>query len=253
MGKERALVLCGGEGKRLRPITFYLQKTMIPIGRSQRPLLEYTIRLLQHHRLKDVTLLVNYKANQIKNFFEEGKRFGVQISYIHDLENMQGTGGSVINAYKKKAFSEDDTLLVYYGDILTNMNLRKLIDFHREKGAVATVALASGFTVRVGLADLDGESRILGFTEKPQLEKPVSVGVLILKGEVLRVAAETMNARAIDLMGEIIPNLIRRDQPVYGFVFKDFWSDVGSIEAYEKLDNQSLEKSMSFLFHGSPS
>jgi mannose-1-phosphate guanylyltransferase len=248
MGKERALVLCGGEGKRLRPITFYLQKTMIPIGRRQRPLLEYTTRLLHYHGLKDVTLLVNYRANQIKNYFEEGRRFDVKISFIHDHEDMQGTGGSVINAYKRKAFSDNDVLLVYYGDILTNMNLRKLIDFHNEKRAVATVALASGFTVRVGLADLDSKGRILGFTEKPQLEKPVSVGVLVLKGKVLRDAAETMKAKTIDLMGEIVPNLIRMGQPVYGFVFKDFWYDVGSIEAYEKLDNQRLESSMSFLF-----
>jgi mannose-1-phosphate guanylyltransferase len=248
MGKERALVLCGGEGKRLRPITFYLQKTMIPIGKSQRPLLEYTTRLLSYHGLKDVTFLVSYKADQIKNYFEEGKRFDVRISFIHDHDDMQGTGGSVINAYKKKGFSDDDVLLVYYGDILTTLNLRKLINFHKEKDAVATVALASGFTVRVGLADLNADGRILGFTEKPQLEKPVSVGVLVLKGNVLRDAAETMNVRTIDLMGEIVPNLIRMGQPVYGFVFQDFWYDVGSIEAYEKLDNQRLESSMSFLF-----
>ena len=80
---------------------------MIPIGRSQRPLLEYIIRLLKHHKLTDVTLLVNYKANLIKNFFEEGKRFGVQISYVHDTETMQGTGGSVINAYPHKYESEE--------------------------------------------------------------------------------------------------------------------------------------------------
>ncbi len=250
MGKERALVLCGGEGKRLRPITFYLQKTMIPIGKNQRPLLEYTTRLLHYHGLKDVTFLVNYKANQIKNYFEDGKRFDVKISFIHDCEDIRGTGGSVINAYKKKGFSDDDVLLVYYGDILTTLNLRKLIRFHNEKDAVATVALASGFTVRVGLADLDSESRISGFTEKPQLEKPVSVGVLVLKGDVLRDAAETMMGSSIDLMGEIVPNLIRIGQPVYGFVFQDFWYDVGSIEAYEKLDNQHLESSTSFLFQG---
>ncbi|MGB9134140.1 MAG: sugar phosphate nucleotidyltransferase, partial [Candidatus Bathyarchaeia archaeon] len=90
MGDAKAIVLCGGEGTRLRPITHYLQKTMIPIGHLQKPLLEYIIRLLKFHGLSDITLLVNYKAEQIQNYFGDGARFDVKVSYVHDSQSLKG-------------------------------------------------------------------------------------------------------------------------------------------------------------------
>ena len=146
MNKPKALVLCGGEGKRLRPLSYYIQKTMIPIGYQQRPLLEYIIQLLKFHGLHDVALLVSYKAEQIKSFFENGARYGVKIRYIHDVRTLMGTGGSVINAFKQGVFDENDTLLIYYGDIVTSYNLQEIIEFHKSKEAIATVALSSGFS-----------------------------------------------------------------------------------------------------------
>lgn len=245
----KAFVLCGGEGKRLRPITYYLQKTMIPIGTRQKPLLEYIIRLLKFHDLKDITLLVNFRAAQIQSHFEDGKRFDVKINYVKDSESLKGTGGSLISAFKHKAFNEDDTILVYYGDILSNFNLRELVNFHVKMKGAATVALASGFVVRVGLADLEEDNRIRGFIEKPQLEKPVSVGILAFEGKALKdfqMLAE--KNETFDLMGDILPYLIRMGRPVYGYVSKDFWYDIGSTEAYEKLDKEKVEEAMSFLF-----
>lgn len=249
MGKVKALVLCGGKGKRLRPITYYLQKTMIPIGHKQRPLLEYIVGLFKFHGLTDITFLVDYKAEQIRNFFDDGTRFDVKIRYIHDSQLLKGTGGSVINAYNEGAFSEKDTVLVYYGDIITNISLEALLSFHREKSATATVALASGFVVRVGLADLKESGEIRRFIEKPKLEKPVSIGILVFEGaafEEAQVLAE--KKRTTDLMGDIIPHLIRTDKPVYGFVSDAFWYDVGSTEAYEKLDKNTVKDAMSSLF-----
>jgi mannose-1-phosphate guanylyltransferase len=249
MGEVKALILAGGVGKRLRPITYYLQKTMIPVGYSQKPLLEYIIRLMHFHHIDDITLLVNHKARQIKSYFEDGSRFNVKINYIKDSEALKGTGGSVINALKHRAFNNDDTILVYYGDILSNFNLKTLIDFHNKKKGAATVALASGFVVRVGLADLEEDNRIRGFIEKPQLEKPVSIGILVFTGDALmesKVLAE--KNETFDLMGDILPHLIRIKKSVYGYVSKAFWYDVGSIEAYEKLDDKKVKEKMSFLF-----
>jgi mannose-1-phosphate guanylyltransferase len=245
----KALVLCGGEGTRLRPITYYLQKTMIPVGYSQKPLLEYIVRLLKYHGITDLSFLVNYKAEQIENYFGDGARFGVNIAYVHDVESLKGTGGSAINAYRQGAFDEDDVVLVYYGDILTNMNLRELADFHGEKKADATVALSSGFEVRVGLADLEENGEIRGFIEKPKLEKPVSVGILAFEGAALKQASESVETnQTVDLMGDVIPQLIRIGRPVYGYVSDAFWYDVGSAEAYEKLDKSTVKDAMSFLF-----
>jgi len=249
MREVKGLVLCGGPGTRLRPITYYFTKALIPIGLKQKPLLEYVVRLLKFHGIADLAFLVDYKAEQILNYFDEGSRFGVKISYVKDTPERKGTAGSVLNAFKEGFVSTEDTLLVYYGDIVTTMNLKKLLDFHNRKRAVATVALASGFTVRVGLADLDRDNRVLGFMEKPKLEKPVSIGIMVLEGETLKdIESLFPKKRGIDLMGDVVPDLVRKGKPVYGYLSDAFWYDVGSTEAYEKLDHQFVEKSLAFLF-----
>jgi len=245
----KGLILCGGPGTRLRPITYYFTKALIPIGLKQKPLLEYVVRLLKYHGITDLAFLVDYKAEQILNYFSEGSRFGVKISYVRDAPERKGTAGSVLNAFKEGFAGTEDTLLVYYGDIVTTMNLKKLLGFHRRKRAVATVALASGFTVRVGLADLDKESKVLGFEEKPKLKKPVSIGIMALEGEALKnIEGLFPKKRGVDLMGDVVPHLVRSGKPVYGYLSDAFWYDVGSTEAYEKLDHQFVEKSLAFLF-----
>ena len=249
MENVKGLILCGGTGTRLRPITYYFQKALIPIGVRQKPLLEYVVRLLKFHGVVDLAFLVDYKAEQIANYFDDGSRFGVNVSYVRDVPKFKGTAGSVLNAFKHGITSANDRLLVYYGDILTTMHLRKLLDFHERKKAVATVALASGFTVRVGLADLDKKGKILGFVEKPKLEKPVSVGIMVLEGEVLPVIEELFQKRnGVDLMKDVIPRLVQNGKSVYGYLSDAFWYDVGSTEAYEKLDPVFVEKSLAFLF-----
>jgi mannose-1-phosphate guanylyltransferase len=222
---------------------------MIPIGLKQKPLLEYAVRLFKFNGISDVVFLVSYKAEQIINYFGDGSRFDINISYVRDASNLKGTGGSVFNAYKRKSVSTDDVLLVYYGDILTTVNLRELLDYHKKKLAMATVALSSGFTVRVGLADFDKDGKIHGFVEKPKLEKPVSIGILALNGETLKVMEQLhTKMHELDLMRDLIPNLIGNKKSVYGYLTEAFWYDVGSVEAYEKLNNQFIEKSFAHLF-----
>ena len=239
----KGIILCGGKGTRLRPLTHYIQKTMVPVGVRQKPLLEYVVRLFNFHGIKDLVLLVNYKAEQIINYFEDGSRFNVKISYVEDDPSSKGTGGAVLNAYNKGAVNTEDTLLVYYGDIITNMNLTDLIEYHRAKQAWGTVALSSGFKVRVGLANLDKGGKILGFVEKPTLEKPVSVGISVLKGEIVEDMKRLKGERQeLDLMGEVFSHLLEIGKPVYGYVSKAFWYDVLSTEAYEKLDPKLVDE-----------
>ena len=222
---------------------------MLPIGSKQKPLLEYVIRLLKFHGVKDLALLVDYKAEQIQNYFDDGSRFNVKISYVHDDPKLKGTAGSLLNAYKHGVVNVDDTLLTYYGDILTNINIKDLLRHHQNRRATATVALASGFTVRVGLADVEDSGKIRGFVEKPTLEKPVSIGILVFKGETLReVDRLKMSQRGLDLMGNVIPRLIKAGRPVYGYLTDAFWYDVGSTEAYEKLNHKLVDKMFSHLF-----
>lgn len=243
MGKAKGLILCGGEGRRLRPITYYFQKTMIPVGLKQKPVLEYAVRLLRFHGIQDIILLVNYKAKQIKNYFEDGSRFDVRISYVYDDPSLKGTAGSVINAHRQGLVEAIDTLVVYYGDVLTNMNLKDMLRYHTDKRASATVALASGFTVRVGLADLGEDGRISGFVEKPEVEKPVSIGIIVFKGETLgNMELLRKERRELDLMGDVVSQFIKAGKPVYGYISDAFWYDVLSIEAYEKLSPKLVDE-----------
>ncbi len=243
MNKVKGIILCGGKGTRLRPLTHYIQKTMVPVGVKQKPLLEYVVCLFKYHGIKDLVFLVNYKSEQIVNYFEDGSRFNVNISYVEDDPDSKGTGGAVLTAYNKGKVDTKDTLLVYYGDIITNMNLTNLLQYHRDKQAWGTVALSSGFKVRVGLANLDKEGKILGFVEKPTLEKPVSVGISVLKGEMLEEMKRLKGEKKeLDLMGEVFPHLLAVGKPVYGYVSKAFWYDVLSTEALEKLDPNLVDE-----------
>jgi mannose-1-phosphate guanylyltransferase len=216
---------------------------MVPVGLKQKPLLEYVVQLFKLHGIKDLVFLVNYKSEQIVNYFGDGSRFGVKISYVEDDPNSKGTGGAVLTAYNKGLVSTRDTLLVYYGDIITSMDLTELLQYHKNKQAWSTVALSSGFKVRVGLANLDKDSKILGFEEKPTLEKPVSVGISVLKGEMLEEMKRLKgNKPELDFMGEVLPHLLKVGKAVYGYVSNAFWYDVLSTEALEKLDPQLVEE-----------
>jgi len=250
MEDVRGVVLCGGPGKRLRPITYYFQKAMIPVGKKQKPLLEYIVRLLKFYGIRNLAFLVDYKAEQIINYFDSGSRFGVNITYVYDDPALKGTAGSIVNAYRKKAISTEETILVYYGDILTNMNLRDFLDFHKKNNAAVTVALSSGFTVRVGVAELDNNGRIQRFYEKPKIERPVSMAIAALEGEVLKEMNSLAEKEApLDFMGDVIPHLIKSGGNVYGYLTDAFWYDVGSTESYEKLDPEIVDKTFAFLFN----
>jgi len=216
---------------------------MIPIGAKQKPLLEYVIRLLKRHNVLDITLLVGYKASQIANYFEDGSRFGVKIRYLRDNPKIGGTAGALLNAFLKGTISFDETLLVYYGDILSNIDLTDLLNHHREKKAVATIVLSTSYPVPVGVADVEEGGRITKFIEKPEIERPVSVGILVLEGKAINLMQKLFREkRQLDLMADLIPHLINAGERVYAYITDAFWYDVGSMEKYEKLNNRTINR-----------
>ncbi|RLI36825.1 hypothetical protein DRO55_02710, partial [Candidatus Bathyarchaeota archaeon] len=149
---------------------------------------------------------------------------------------------------RKGAVGADETLLIYYGDILSNIDLGGLIGYHREKDALITVALALSFIIRVGVAQLGDDGRIVRFKEKPKLDKPVSIGILALEGRALRDIERLMEGRnELDIMGDVVPYMVRAGG-AYGYITDAYWYDIGSIEAYEKLDAEAVDRSFSHLF-----
>lgn len=245
----KGVILAGGQGTRFRPLTYYFQKCMIPVGEDQKPVLDYIVRLFSHHGIQDLVLLVGYKYQQVKNYFNDGDRFGVKLQYVLDRQEFKGSANAIVNAYRQRVVSKEDCLIVYYGDILSDLDLREMASQHAESGAGATVALAHGYKVRVGTAEIK-EGLITRFIEKPELEHPVSIGVLVLSGSVL-VELEAMYEESkmgvFDLMGDAIPHLIEKGIPVRPYVSDAFWYDLGSLERYESFENDRLGERLRYL------
>ncbi len=240
--KLKGVVLCGGEGARLRPLTYYFQKVMIPIGRSQKPLLEYTIKLLAKNGIEEIVLLVGYKAEQIMNYFEDGDRLGVKIHYVKDRPGVSGTGGALTEAYINGKIPKNERLLVYYGDILSDINISRMYEEHLDVKAAVTLAIVEKYRVRVGVADLE-DDRVVGLLEKPTLDLPITIGVLIMNGDILeRLKILSKQKQDLDIMNDLIPYLISEGEHVHAYFHDSFWYDVGSIERYEKLDFETVEK-----------
>jgi len=244
----KGVVLAGGEGKRLRPLTYYFQKCMIPIGHSQKPLLEYIIRLFKYNRISNILVLTGYKKEQITNYFNSGDRFGVQLNYVLDNPDLKGTGGAILNAYQCGAIEPDTDLLIYYGDIISTIDLNEMLEQHRKKCATATLALSRGLQVSVGVAEIKNGA-VIGWTEKPKFEIDVGMGIVFLKTTAIH-ELERLNQHHndLDIMTHLIPHLIKKGMLVNAYSTDAFWYDVGSVERYEKLDNSAIESRLEYLF-----
>jgi mannose-1-phosphate guanylyltransferase len=246
VGRVVGVVLAGGEGRRLRPLSYYFQKCMIPVGSQQKPLLEYILRLLRLHGVVDVRLLVGYKHEQIENYFNDGVRFGLKVEYYLDDPSLGGSGGALLNAAGKGAFEGANALLVYYGDILSNLDLSEMLRSHFDSGSVVTSAVARDFQVPVGVAEVEGTT-ITGWVEKPRLDICAGIGVVVLSPETLGFLEELAVGREkVDIMGDLIPFLICKERRVEAYLTDAFWYDVGSTEKYEKLDNHLVDELFRF-------
>jgi mannose-1-phosphate guanylyltransferase len=233
-------ILAGGEGTRFRPYTDLIPKPMIPVGPEERPILEYIVRWLAKHGFNDIVLLVGYKWRQIANYFGDGSRWGVRIRYSLDTETYRGTGGALLNAYRQGLLG-DGTVLVWYGDILAPLNPRELLQAHRSSGATVTLALADRYQVPVGVARVDSSGNVVELREKPWLNLYVTIGVLALEARALEGVEEELGG-SFDVMGDLIPWMLRRGLKVKAYVYRGPWYDVGSLERYQKLPvNQLVE------------
>ena len=235
-------ILSGGEGRRLRPLTYYFQKCMIPVGTKQKPLLEYIIRHHGKHNVRKLKMLVGYKHEQITNYFGDGSRFGVEMEYFLDDPKLLGSGGSLLNAFKKEAFKDAEIILIYYGDILSTIDLTEMLAQHQTNEAYATLAVSKGFKVPVGVAKVQGKE-VLEWVEKPEIDILAGIGVLAIEPDSLEVLVELFdNTTSLDIMGGLVPELLRRKHSVMVYETNEFWYDVGSTEKYEKIDNGLIDK-----------
>jgi len=223
----QALVLVGGYGTRLRPLTFSIPKPLLPVG--ERPLLGLILDRLRACDFGEVVLATGYQAELVHAYCGDGSRFGLRIDYVHEEEPL-GTAGPL---QLVRGRDLDDELLVMNGDVLTNLDFRKLLEFRRE----GDYDFAVGYTEHVyespfGVLALDGDD-VRGITEKPRLEQHVSAGVYALHRDVVDLVPPGNST-----MPQLIGELLRRGRRVGGYLIDDAWLGLESVAHFEEAVQQ---------------
>ncbi len=224
---SKALILAGGKGTRLRPLTYTTPKALVEV--RGKTLTEWMFDLLKKYRIRDIILSVGYLADKIRDYFTDGSRFGMNIDYVQENPNKPlGTAGPIKLAEDKLK----DSFIVSNGDELKSINISRMFRLHKRKKALATIALTSVNDPSLyGVARLDG-SRIVEFVEKPKKDSPsnlINSGFYILEPEVIEMIPEN---RKCMLETDIFPKLAE-DGNLRGFPFSGQWFDTGNFERLE--------------------
>jgi dTDP-glucose pyrophosphorylase/CBS domain-containing protein len=218
----QAVIMAGGFGKRLLPLTEELPKPMLPIG--GRPLIERIVQQLQQAGIHRLNITTHYKPEKIVEHFGSGSAFGVDINYVNE-DLPLGTGGAL-----RLMAKPDSPFLVVNGDVLTGIDYRQMLEYHREHQAEMTVAVnLHSIKVPYGVVDSDG-SRITGLREKPDLTLFVNAGIYLLEPSVYSFIPENEHFNMTDL----IQRLIEAGRPVVSFPIREYWLDVGQHPDYER-------------------
>ncbi len=234
----RAVVMAGGEGTRLRPMTANHPKPLLPV--VNRPIMEHVLRLLRRHGFVDNVVTVQFLAALIRNYFGDGHELGMTLEYATEPMPL-GTAGSVRNA--ADALS-DETFLVISGDALTDIDLTDMARFHREAGAMVTVGLkAVPNPLEFGIVIADEGGRIERFLEKPTwgqvFSDTVNTGIYIMEPEVL---AHVAAGESVDWSADVFPQLLAQQAPMYGYVTDRYWEDVGTHQSYVQAQADVLDR-----------
>lgn len=224
----KAVIMAGGKGTRLRPLTSNQPKPMIPI--ANKPCMEHIVNLLKRHGFEDILVTVGFMPEAIQDYFGDGSDWEVNIEYSVEDEPM-GTAGSVKLAEDRLS----ERFVVVSGDALTDADLAKAVAFHEDRGAEATLVLQEvDDPSEFGIVVVDDEGRVERFLEKPDPEEVFSytanTGIYVLEPSVL----EDMPAgEEYDFADDLFPKLLDADRPVYGYVTeKPYWEDIGNIGQY---------------------
>ncbi len=220
--------MAGGKGTRLKPLTCSLPKPMVPI--LNRPVMEYTVDLLKNHGITEIGVTLAYMPTMITDYFESGEEWGVKLHYFIE-ETPLGTGGSVKNA---EDFI-DDTLIIVSGDALTDLDIQKALDYHRQKRSKATLVLRNeAVPIEYGVVITDDSGKIIRFLEKPSwgevFSNTINTGIYILEPEVLNYFSK---GEVFDFSKDLFPRLLQDQVPMYGYVMEEYWCDIGDLGSYQ--------------------
>lgn len=240
----RAVLMAGGSGTRLRPLTCDLPKPMVPV--LNRPIAEHIINLLKRHNITEIIATLHYLPDVMRDYFQDGSEFGVQMTYAVEEDQPLGTSGCVKNI----AELLDSTFLVISGDSITDFNLTEAIRYHKQKQSKATLILTHvPDPMEFGVVITDKDGRIRRFLEKPSsgeiFSDTVNTGTYILEPEVLDYLRENEES---DFSKDLFPLLLEKDEPMYGFIAEGYWCDVGHLDAYRDAQYDGLHKKVKLEF-----
>jgi len=243
----KAVIMAGGEGTRLRPLTSNQPKPMLPM--ANRPMMEHVVLLLRQHGITEIVVTVAFMANSIRTYFGDGSELGVRMVYAIE-ETPLGTAGSVLNAREEL----DERFMVISGDVLTDIDLGAVVAFHERRSAMATLALcAVENPLEFGIVITREDGSIERFLEKPGwgqvFSDTINTGIYVLEPEIFDFVPP---GRSVDFSGEVFPAVLDAGRPIFGYVADGYWEDVGTTEAYLKAHQDILDEKVQVEIEGFP-
>ncbi len=242
----KAVIMAGGFGTRLRPLTSRIPKPMVPI--MNKPMIEHIVRLLAKHGITEIVVLIFYHPNVIRNFLKDGSQFNVSIHYVKS-DSDYGTAGSVRNAYE---LLEGSRVLVISGDVLTDFDLTKAVQFHESKGSKATLVLTRvNDPLQYGLVITDESGSIVRFLEKPTwgevFSDTINTGIYVLEPDVIEMVPYRED---YDFSKDLFPKMLKQKMPIYGYPAEGYWRDVGNLNEYLEAQLDCLDNKVKVVVEG---
>ena len=236
----QAVIMAGGHGKRLRPLTCTMPKPMVPL--LNKPVIHYCVELLTAHGITDIAATLHYLPDMIREHLGDGRAFGAEIRYSVEDKPL-GTAGSVAAVARP-----GKPVLVMSGDAITDVDLGALIRAHADSGAAATIVLKRvQVPTEYGVALMDETGRISRFLEKPQLSQVFSdlanTGIYLLSPEAVEMIPKD---QAYDFSMDLFPKMLAANMPIMGHVTESYWCDIGDLRAYVQAQRDMLAGKCAF-------
>lgn len=237
----KAVIMAGGEGTRLRPITCTMPKPMVPL--LNKPIIDYTMELLKRHGIDKAVYTVRYMADAIKKYVGNGDRWSIDCDFVEE-DRPLGTAGGVALAVN----AEDEEILVMSGDGITDLDVSELIRKHRESHAEATIVLKKvQCPTEYGIAILNDDNTIKSFIEKPELDEVFSdfanTGIYVITKRAFELIPPNME---FDFSKDLFPRMMSLGMKIFGYVTDDYWCDIGNISEYRRAQRDMLDGKVKF-------
>ncbi len=242
----KAMVFAAGQGERLRPLTGKIPKALVPV--AGRPMIEYPLLLLRHYGIREIIINLYHLGEQIEVYLNDGAKLGLKITYSREQELLD-TGGGLLKA---KPFLQDGTFIVINTDVLIDLPLADLIDFHRAKKAAATLALRPDpLADQYGSMDIDSEGRICRFLLAKRPAAPAGpytklmfTGVQILEPKIFEYMPSNGSSVKFGTTKDTYPKMLLAGEALCGFRFDGFWQDTGTAERIKQVEDQLAKRSI---------